>query len=44
MVDISDKKVIVWIVIVCFSIVVMKEIYDKIFYNEIGKGDVLVVV
>ncbi len=43
MVDISDKKATVRTAIACSSIVVTKEIYDKISHNEIGKGDVLAV-
>lgn len=41
MVDISDKKVTVRTAIACSSILVTKEIYDKISHHEIGKGDVL---
>ncbi|PFM61693.1 cyclic pyranopterin monophosphate synthase MoaC [Bacillus cereus] len=43
MVDISDKKITVRTAIARSSIVVTKEIYDKISHNEIGKGDVLAV-
>ncbi|WP_459503264.1 cyclic pyranopterin monophosphate synthase MoaC [Bacillus sp. C1] len=43
MVDISDKKVTVRTAIARSSILVTKEIYDKISQNEIGKGDVLAV-
>ncbi|MEY8349006.1 cyclic pyranopterin monophosphate synthase MoaC [Bacillus cereus] len=43
MVDISDKKTTVRTAIARSSILVTKEIYDKISQNEIGKGDVLAV-
>lgn len=43
MVDISDKKATVRTAIARSSIIVAKDIYDKVVNNDIGKGDVLAV-
>lgn len=43
MVDISNKKVTVRTAIARSSVIVTRDIYDKIVSNEIGKGDVLAV-